>query len=289
MPEVVVLMICGAVVLYNPSNDVYENIVSYLDSVDRLYVLDNSDVKNSVLLQRLEGNERIGYIDLQGNMGVAYALNRGAEAACRDGAQWILTMDQDSRAAPGMVDEMLKCAERHREKAVGLISPFHTHRFDREAVGKSECRDVMTAMTSGCLLHLEAYRKAGAFREEFFIDRIDIEYCLRLRKMGYRVMEAGLARLHHNVGELSRHRILNQFVYTSNHPPLRYYYVARNRLAVIREYFRDFPLYCLQEVRGQFAEIAKVIFFERAKKDKLFMIFRGVYDALCNRFGRLDA
>ena len=281
------MIIFGVIVLYQPEDDVFENMMSYLDALDCLYVIDNSVNKNNRLLERIRGMEKIRYVDVGFNSGIANALNHGAKRASSEGAQWLLTMDQDSKATPGMLEEMLACIDEHQGDNLGIVSPFHADRFNVHGSDEARCRDIKVAMTSGNLLNLEAYRAAGAFRDEFFIDRVDTEYCLRLNKMGYKVIQATRAVLEHHVGEVSRHRFFGRYVYPTNHSPIRQYYIARNRAKLIRMHYRDFPQYCWFEFNRQFVDIAKIIFFEEKKALKLRMIFRGFRDFLRGRYGKI--
>jgi rhamnosyltransferase len=287
MFQVAVLIVHGVVILYHPDDNVYENIVSYIDAVEHLYIIDNSESKNTALLARLEKIEKTSYIDAGANRGIGYALNQGAYLALKNGAGWLLTMDQDSKAVPGMMMEMLACLKSVPDEKVGIVSPFHTDYFDRAAVGGDICIVVTTAMTSGSLLNLNAFQKARPFHEEFFIDSVDLEYCLRLGKMGYGIIQAGKAVLHHNVGSPTRRRIFNRYVFPSNHSPVRRYYMARNRAKVLKMYFRDYPGFCMGEIKSQIAETVKIILFEDRKWQKVRMTCLGLKDFIMGRYGKI--
>lgn len=88
------MLIAGVVVLYNPDPIVIQNIQSYLPFLYVLYVIDNSESPNMNIVEQLrELGEKIKYIALGENRGVAYALNLGATLAIESGADWLLTMD----------------------------------------------------------------------------------------------------------------------------------------------------------------------------------------------------
>ena len=88
------MKIAGMVTLYNPDELISENICSYLDDIHKLYVIDNSDNSNKMLLPQ---NSKIIYMPNYKNVGIASALNIAAKAAIADGYNWLLTMDQDSK------------------------------------------------------------------------------------------------------------------------------------------------------------------------------------------------
>ena len=86
------MKLAGVVVLYEPGDCVLNNINSYIDSLETLYIVDNSSSNNS---KKFKG-KKIRYIYNKGNLGIAEALNIGAKRAIKDGYKWLLTMDQDS-------------------------------------------------------------------------------------------------------------------------------------------------------------------------------------------------
>ena len=91
------MKICGVVVWYNP--DKVSNIKSYLNHLDKLYIVDNSNNNNFELTKNLG---EITYIPLLCNKGIAYALNVGLKKALDEKYDFILTMDQDSEYEEGM-------------------------------------------------------------------------------------------------------------------------------------------------------------------------------------------
>lgn len=275
--------IAGVVVLYLPGSDLPDYICSYLPQVDRLYVVDNSEAPDPLLAEELRALPRVVLLQNLDNLGVARALNIGAEAALADGYGLLLTMDQDSRATPGMVVELLVCFHGQSLGQVGMVAPFHLTRAGH-AQPTEVCRPVMTPMTSGCLLNLQAYRAVGPFRDNFFIDFVDNEYCLRLRAAGFEVLQAARAVLHHSVGDI---RKFGPFIAT-NHSPLRRYYKTRNRFLVNRLYRHDFPGHCLFDRVRLVKEIGSIILFEKEKLAKLRMMWRGYQDYRRGKFGKYE-
>ena len=89
------LRVGSCTVLYNPKEDVLSNIASYSSNVDVAVVVDNSDKKNDVC-EILRNNPNLHYIDLEGNQGIAKALNVGIDYLHSLGCDLALTMDQDS-------------------------------------------------------------------------------------------------------------------------------------------------------------------------------------------------
>jgi rhamnosyltransferase len=124
----------------------------------------------------------------------------------------------------------------------------------------------------------------GPFLDELFVDQVDNEFCLRLHVAGFSVLEAGEAILAHRVGNLRRHR-LPLPMYTSNHSPVRRYYITRNRFYVGRMYRDQFPEYRRFELRQLAKEVLKILLYERQKLSKLHMMALGFRDYRRARLG----
>ncbi|GFO56565.1 glycosyl transferase [Geomonas sp. Red276] len=272
--------VAAVVVLYRPTQEVADNLRSYLGEVETLFVVDNSDdAAFASIADSLGANVR--YLPNHANLGIATALNRGAEKAREAGCDFLLTMDQDSKAEPGMIAEMIGCLETMDATQVGMLSPFHVTKSGHTP-GSERCQEVMTPMTSGCLLNLRAYETVGPFLDKLFIDFVDNEYCLRLRSRGYRVLRANGARLLHSVGETKKY---GPFIAT-NHSPLRRYYKTRNRFLVFTMYLRHFPGHCLFDLVRLAKETGSIILFEDEKLKKLSMMWRGFIDFTRGRYGK---
>ncbi len=276
-------LITAIIVLYNPDHSVMENIESYIDRVDKVYVVDNSEYKNNFLIKELQKNKKIKYIDNKGNRGIAHALNVGADNAIKDGYNLLLTMDQDSKVTSNMISYMLPFLDKNNN---AIVSPYHASQYISESLKGSDSSFVLTTMTSGNLLNLRLYKKIGPFREKLFIDYVDNEYCLRANKHGYKIVQVNNAILKHNLGNLRQHRILWKTFHSTNHSPIRRYYAFRNRIYMINTYKNDFPAYCKYERNRFFIDFIIVLIYEKEKLQKFKMMFLGIRDGLKNKYGK---
>jgi len=278
--------LAGVVVLYNPNETVLKTIQSYLPALEMLFVVDNSDQKNDELANRIQKLPHTTYIDNQGNQGIAHALNVGAQLAITKKYQWLLTMDQDSTASPGMLELMCAFIANHPVEKVGILSPFHSLNGEKPPT-HSEVETVLTTMTSGNLLNLSAYQAVGPFEEKLFIDYVDHEYCLRLHRHGYAIMQLNTAILQHQLGNFQESTVAGHTVGYTNHNHVRRYYITRNRLYVANKY-KDFATFSEREKREFWLEIRKILLFERDKYRKLQSIAKGYRDYKRGTFGKIS-
>jgi rhamnosyltransferase len=270
--------IAACVVLYNSSLNCLNCIATYQHQVERVYVVDNSEQPDSDLVTHLLAIPTVQYMPNGGNLGIATALNRAASRAINDGFTYLLTMDDDTKMPPnGVVQILLVFEQHHSSKPIGLVSGIHTRPRIAETI-----KSVPYTMTSGNLLSLHAYQQAGPFRDELFIDHVDHEYGLRLNRMGFLVIELNTLRLDHRLG-LKKSVWGGMYSFIS-HSPQRTYYIVRNGLVVAQEYgeFRRRAFVLILK------EWLKAVLFEKQKRLRLRLFWRGLTDGRKGRLGKLD-
>ena len=278
--------IAAVVVLYRPNEDVLSNVDSYYGQVDAVIAVDNSELPDARLVTQLE-SRGLTYVSLGGNRGIAAALNAGCRRARDLGFDWVITFDQDSTATPGMVARLAACVELDQPLArrVALVAPIWQQIGGIPVATVAACLELEIAMTSGSLTRLSAIEELGGFREDFFIDRVDNEFCLRARRRGWRIVQRGDAVLLHRMGDLRRVTFPVR-CWVSDYSPERRYYMVRNLLEVRREYGREFPDVMAIERRYWRKEILKIVLAEPHRFEKSKMMIRGWLDYRRGRFGR---
>jgi rhamnosyltransferase len=281
-------MIAAVTVLYNPDQSVLNNISSYIDYVDILYAVDNSDRQHSSIVKILLENPKIQYINNNGNQGIAHALNIGAYKAIDMNYTWLLTMDQDSSFAQTMLTQYFTCWNSHLNKDdTAIFSPVHSLP-DCHIPSTVECETVnkFHVMTSGNIINLNIFKDLKGFNEALFIDEVDREYCLRSKLAGYSIIEFSNISLKHNLGEPISIVRQGQTIQLSTHTPKRFYYIARNLLYVWKTYHHLFP-----NLAGiQFVNIMKTLIFPLIYHDKkmqrFFYIMLGIFHFSTGRYGK---
>lgn len=276
--------LAGLVVLYNPDNSIEQNISSYIDQVGRLYVFDNSDIRSEIA-DKLQLNNKVTIIHSGHNEGIAKALNAGALKAIDDGYNFLLTMDQDSFVTAGMIDNLLTAINEFNN--AGIISPVHTNKFNTPPTSPERYQEILVTKTSGNILNLEVYKSVGPFNEDFFIDYVDIEYCMRIIQAGYKVVQVNDAILIHNEANLTEKKFLFKIVYPYNHHPVRFYYKTRNRCYLKDKFKHIFPEYFGVESDLFVNNLIKVFLYEKQKLLKLKMSWLGYKDYKKGKTGKL--
>jgi rhamnosyltransferase len=281
------MKIAGVVVLFNPTNEVVTNIHSYINSLDKLYVVDNSETISDPIINAIISPEyNIEYIPLQQNQGIARALNIAAFKALEEGYDWLLTMDQDSQVSHGMVEKLLSVSHSPKKEQIGVIAPRYDLPGIETQIAMHGLQEVEAVITSGNLLNLKAFQNTGPFREDFFIDYVDYEYCLRLRLKNYKIIVNNDVILNHVLGNLKKHELFGLTFTASHHNSVRRYYITRNRLTLLKEYKDIFPDFYRNEKNNNLKEVVKLLLFEKNKFKKIKSVIEGYIDFKSNRFGK---
>lgn len=227
------------VVWYNPDENVMNNISTYIEESDHLYIIDNSDKDNSYLIKNIDAQ----YVLLDRNRGIAYALNKGIEMAVKDSCDWILTMDQDSYFENNIIGIYKKFIKNNDCSNIGLLCPvYHT---DRTTI-KSDAsyKYLKYVMQSANLVNIKAYKEIGRYDEKLFIDVVDFDYCFRMRKCRYKIVQCSEAVLNHKPATTRVKKIFGKEFKYGVASPLRYYYQVRNIKYVVHEY-KSFKMYLI--------------------------------------------
>lgn len=277
-------MLAAVVVLYNPKESVIENIISYLDCVEKIYVIDNSNFSNDSLFKFLHFANKLEYVFNDGNLGIAKALNIGCHMAMNDGIKWVLTMDQDSKFL-NLDCQIINYITQSKDQRIALYYPNYLIEgvvYDRYI---KENNEPIVVMTSGNFLNLIVYEELNGFEDKLFIDYVDIDYCLKLKKYGYKIAQLPKATLKHELGQSMHKSIFFFKAIVTNHSSLRRYYITRNRLYVKNKYRTISTVFYQSEKRIFINDILKIIIFEEDKFSKFKSIVRGYLDFKNNKYG----
>lgn len=279
-------LIAAVIVLYHPDMErLLKNIESYIASVDRLYLIDNTPVLNAYFSQN--NVSKIHYFSYMKNMGIGCALNKGVELASKDGYQWVLTMDQDSKLRTEDVFIMYEYAQANflnNHIAIVAACPSSEKRISKDLYQKC-----ITVYTSGNLLLVDAWKKVGGWDEWLFIDCVDHMFNYKLITSGYSIIQLNNIRMTHCLGIPKVIKFCGIYICTvSNHHWIRRYYSTRNRLYMYKHTSGVFLKFVHNDKKTFIREFLKILFFETDKLKKIYSIYQGIIDFKHNCFGEKE-
>lgn len=289
--------VTAVVVTFHPRPEAGEGIAAALEQAERVVVVDNGSTEEELAAVAALRDARVELLRNAANEGIAAAQNRGIRRARERGAAFVLLLDQDSVAAPGMAAALrAACADPGVGIAAAVASdpgqrkpPQFLTSADGRACEIREAtagpvRNLLFAIASGSLVPAATFDRAGLMREDFFVDWVDIEFGLRVRAAGLDIVAVPEARLRHRLGEYEERTLAGRIVPVTHHSALRRYYQARNRRWTKRLHGRAFPGFFRAMKRGARLDLLRLLLFERGRIGKLWATFRG---ALAGTFGRI--
>lgn len=186
----------AVVVLFNPDwKSVLNNIDELLRQVGEVCYVDNTPMTDMSV--KFEGYNRVRYIPLRENRGIAAAQNVGIKYFLdREGIENILFLDQDSQIQPGLAVELKKrYDEVLRYLKVIAIGPqafnaetgksyvWESSILDRRKIEGREYWIMRNLPSSYSLTPIYLFRTCGLFNEELFIDGVEHEWMWRAKSM----------------------------------------------------------------------------------------------------------
>jgi GT2 family glycosyltransferase len=273
-------------------------------SLNEIIVVDNASNDGTVELLRRHFPS-VTLLTLTENVGVGGGFSAGLKYAVEKGHDWFWLLDQDSVAAPIALQELLNglgsvCATTAR---IGILASLPIHREsgtehfgllwrDRfvpvppERAKQALCF-VDLVLSSGSLIRREVVREIGFPREDFFIDFVDHEYNLRVRRHGYQIAVVRQSVLYHRLGDP---RVKKSFAFgpsrlRSHQAAWRHYYMSRNEVFTVWHLLgttnsRAFLIFRMLR------RAMRIIFCDENKVAKLKMHFMGVRDGLAKDLTR---
>ena len=227
--------IAAVFVLYNQDEDkFYRSYQSLKDQVNAIIVYNNG--KNDFTTE----DEKTTVIAGEKNIGIAAAQNRAAEAALKAAADYILFSDQDTVYPPDYVSRMMSILQKEeKSRKVSCLAPqfysevakvkppFMTVK-DGVCVQQnvdSGTKEVFFTISSGQIMSAASLKDIGLFKEDFFIDWVDIEWCFRAMRKGYVNLQTADVEIKHSLGD-DRVKFFRYSL--TKHSQKRNYYYIRN-------------------------------------------------------------
>jgi rhamnosyltransferase len=272
--------ICAVITAYCPDDYFSERVILIRAQVGLvIIVVDGGGRQNivNILKNLFQNDSGVVISSLPDNMGIATALNVGISIAKQREYRWILTLDDDTITKSDMVKNLIESwyiVTEQGSKSIALMGMLSKDAYTGNVDNKYGCKNKFFVekrgiITSGSLMSLDAYDVVGPFREEFFIDSVDYDYCMRARAKGYRIIRICRIGMVHSLGRTEKYNIGWLKMQTTNHSTVRRYYMYRNSTVLAREYFLRDPLYSLAVFLFQLKTLFVVFFFENDKRMKL--------------------
>jgi len=279
---------CGVVVTYLPPEGMASRLAKIAKHVDALIVIDNS-ASDAVASMLVPVAAQLGahlVLNAQ-NVGIAKALNQGIDQARSKGVSWVVFFDQDSVPNDEFRTELSQILSTYvGTKPLGVIGCNYflpgsaKPRYPTASPdGKSYAR-ITSVITSGSAYAMSMLSRLGPFRNEYFIDCVDTEYCWRARTNGYAVCITTKPLVTHTIGAPTSHRVFGRKLTTWNHSAFRRYFIGRNNILLFQEYFSRLPGDSFDLLGYVLKTALKICVVEQEKRKKLGYLLLGIWHGL---------
>lgn len=276
-------VIIGVVALYKPKRSEIINIEKYIEGLDYCYLVDDSGEDNSEIfadfVERYKG--KVEYYANTGNVGLCASVNNAITKAVNKGADWVLIMNPDGTFSTDAIKIYREYLKSNYSDDIAIIAPvFNIDRRPRQAgVGTQE---ITYADMTGCIYSTRVMNKIGSFDPKTYFYGLDSEYCLRIKKSGYRIIECSEAVLDHCPAQTREIKLFGKRVFAYGFdPPDRFYYQFRSAYYIHQKYGLNktdfFMIY----------KMVKVILLFENKKSYFQAVRKGIRDAKNGYYGKM--
>jgi len=304
-------VVLGIIVSFFPNlQELLSSLIQLKGELEEVCLVENgSDPKVQIELKAtLEKNKtlipKIHWIINPTNIGLASAQNLGIAYGMEKQVPFFLFLDDDSLLTKGSLSSMKEFLLSNQD--YGMVAPKLIHLnsnriqkypiihstgwiYRRPLYEKNDfLENVSTVIASGSLVRENCFRNIGKMRDDYFIDCIDIEFCLRLRANDWKIAVLQSAVLKHKLGEEKEFKTPLGQIYPTNHSPLRRYYMTRNRIWTWKLYGLKFPLWFLYDIGNFIFDVIRFTLFDKERVKKWKMLGRGIVDGILEKKKRYN-
>lgn len=286
------------------ANRCIQAIESQSMTVEHIYIVDNSE--HPLLLNN--HNQLLSIHHYPHNIGIAEGLAQALVWAIDRGYDFLWTFDQDSIPTPSCLELLLKTYDQLTQIAnykIGIIAPTPFDLRTKKVVSSTifandhfaglkhdentDCYECDAPITSGSLISLAAAQSIAYPNQDLFIDGIDFDYGLRLRRKGFHNLVVAQAIMYHELGNPIQVNFLNKDRSIEQYSALRHYYICRNHTYLEIRFARGY--YCftsrIRRVKHLMVSIFWILLYNRENKQlKIWACFLGTYHGLIGKLGK---
>ena len=273
--------------------------------IEQVLVVDNSR-HPLVLDPDCVQNLAIRVLHCPENIGIAAGINSAVERFGSQGFAFLWMFDQDSKPAPDCLEVLLKTYDQvaTADYPIGILGPqaidartgetvepgvfLGDHFQGYKAPSLTEPFECDAPITSGSLLWLMSRAKVASPDPKLFIDGVDLDYGLRLRRAGFHNLIAPLATMQHRFGDPIAIQLVGKKKIFQIYSPLRHYYICRNHTYLELTYSQGLNRISCGLRRIKYAIVAMItigLFDPKSKPQKMAACIRGTYHGFR---GKLD-
>ncbi|MBT4958335.1 MAG: glycosyltransferase family 2 protein [Flavobacteriaceae bacterium] len=238
---------------------------------------------------------KVEVIESKANLGFASANNLGIKYAIKNKFEYVMLLNNDTEVNKKFLSPLLNSFQN--DNSLGAVQPLIMNYNNRAKVWnaggylnnffgfpytnkKLNNKNRQIDWITGCciLLKTKVIKKAGLIDEDFFAYYEDVDWSLRIKKLGYKlgVVESSVI-FHHGT------KSSNDSNLEGNLSPFVHYLNIRNHIYLVKKHSDKFNF--IGVLLYQFLKILfySIYFILRLRFSKLKMVYKGFNDGINNK------
>ena len=260
-----------------------------------IVVVDNGSTDGSIqFVQQKYKNIKI--LGNKENLGFAKAVNQGILYAISNECDYVFLLNNDTVLHPECIKNLINSVYHDDcSETIGAVGPKILN-FDNDREiwfmgakidlfrgiwqnAYDEADQIMEVESvSGCAVLLPTYifRMTGFFDERFFTYIEDLDFFIRLKRLGFKIIVNPASKVWHKGGATAG----------SGDTPFKLYYITRNRLLLLKKHARlkhlcyFIPFFIYHLTRHIY------LLYKSGEVHKSRFLFKAIFDFLLGRFGK---
>jgi rhamnosyltransferase len=287
----------AVIVTYFPDINRLSRIVEILaESNLHVVIVDNTGSNLEFGFQYFSLFHNVILFRSKSNRGIAAAQNFGIKFALRQKGDVILFFDQDSIIDNAFLTSLLEPLKYDEvcvttPSIVDLNSGFRYPVVNINAMGivkksykvSKSLTKVSIAISSGMAVRSSVFSQVGLFDEDYFIDYVDTDFCLKCRASSIDIYVSPEAVMRHPISDkLTDYKFMRGFQYDG----VRIYYQVRNSFLFFRKGYVP-KLFAFREICSQIIHFVVIGILSRKPLLYYTTIFLGIKDGILNVKGKV--
>ena len=261
----------------------------------KIIIVDNEYQNNG--FAEFEKNDKIHIIKNEKNEGFARANNQGIKYSLKNGFDYILVLNNDTEIKNNLLYSLIKQSNKLNQKIIqplilnydgtkiwnaggtinNFFGTFQTNKKGESFKNFKKNMDFTDWFTGCCvLIKSEVFNDIGYFDERFFAYYEDVDYSIRLKKMGYSIALMTDSYLQHY--ESASSKSINKS--EGNLSPYVHYLNIRNHILLLKKHSKSFNLIGVLLYQSIKILSYLIYFLIRFRFNKFKMVSKGLVDAL---------
>lgn len=269
--------ILAVVVTYFPEKELLErNIDAFINEIDKILIWENTPEKAKNQYRYID-DSKVEYCG-DGLNSISRGLNFAWRYARKNGYDYLLTMDQDSVLFH--FEALKEYAFLHSAEMM-IFGPTFSQSMSMPSLTAIR-KEVI--ITSGMLIPIKVLDHLGGYNENFAIDGIDVELCLRANLQGFFSYQVNGCLIQQRYGQpLVKYRRGVKHVIDS-YPAKRLRSILKAHVYLMRKYpsmsykkRREIKTYLIKR------RIKEILLFEDNKIPKCYNLVLGIIEGMLKR------